>query len=316
MQRLFVRNMATAALLLAGLTGCATTRAPQFQAFASAGTSYTQAVTGLITEVGNTAVDANSVKLLQSRELAPVSLTDFQQQDKDMRSYLSELARIQTQVTLLGDYFQALAGLATSSAPQSFATEVQSVATSLEGVTQQVRGTSIAKDPQAAAALAGGVGGLIVRGIQGRELQRELETRKQTIAEILELHQALLQVLSSQTAANARFTTALDYDQEVVAPFMDNQLTAQPAQQTWMEQRLKLLSQPLLVQQVDTAAQAARDLQQAWSKLLSNDLTPQEVQAIAAEISPILTSLEALKPKDQTATGQTGSTDNTGETQP
>lgn len=298
-------------LLLAALTGCATARIPQFEAFAVAGTAYTQAVTGLITQVGNSAVDANSVKLLQSRALAPVALSDIQKQDQDMRDYLAELNRIQLQTVLLGDYFQALAGLATSSAPQSFATEVQSLATTLGSVTEQVRDTSIAQETQAVAAAAGSAGDLVVKEIQGKELQRELEARKETIARVLDLQQTLLAALASQTEANARFTTALDYDQQVVAPLIAGQVT--PAtQKSWMSGRYSLLSQPVLVTQVSTAAQAARDLRQAWNKLLANDLTAAEVQAIAADLAPVLASLEALKTQTQTA----GSTGSTGASQP
>jgi hypothetical protein len=300
----------TLPLLLAALTGCATAKTADFQAFATAGTAYTQAVTGLITEVGNTAVDANSVKLLQSRSLATVSAGDFQQQDKDMRSYLGELTRLQAQVTLLGDYFNALAALATSNAPQSFGTEVQSLATTLVGVTQDVKGTTIAQSSQIATA-AGSVGGLVVKGVQGRELKKELEARKQTISDILQLHQALLATLSSQTDANNRFTTALDYDQKVIQPFMAGQVT-QPQQQAWMTERLTVLSKPVLVDQVNTTAEAARDLQQAWNKLLSNDLTASEIQTITAELAPVIASLEALKPKTQTTTtGATGTTEGT-----
>ena len=294
-------------LLLAALTGCATARVPEFQAFASAGTAYTQTVTGIITQVGNTAVDANSTKLLQSRELAPVALPDFRQQDQDMRKYLDELNRIQVQTTLLGDYFQALADLATSNAPQSFATEVQSLATTLGGVTEQVRGTGIAATAQEAqiAAAAGSVGGLIVKEVQGRELRRELEARKETISEILRLQQALLATLGSQAEANARFTTALTYDEQVITPFQAGQLTTDPVQKSWMAERLTLLSQPVLVDQVNTAARAARSLQQAWNKLLTNDLSAAEVNAITAELAPVLASLDALKPTNRTTTGAT-----------
>lgn len=295
--------------LLAGLTGCATARIPDFQAFATAGTTYTEAVTSLITEVGNTAVNANSVKLLQNRSLATVSLTDFQQQDQDMRNYLGELTRIQTQTTLLGDYFQALSSLASSSAPSSFSTEVESLATTLIGVTEDVKGTTVANASQIESA-AGSVGGLVVKGVQGRELKKELEARKQTIADILQLQQALLTTLSSQTAANTRFTTALDYDQEVIEPFMAGQVT-QTQQQTWMTERLSLLSQPVLVEQVNTTADAAKSLQQAWNKLLSNDLTATEIQAITAELSTVLTSLEALKKTTTTTTTSTTGTTST-----
>jgi hypothetical protein len=305
MQRL--ARLLLPALLLVAFTGCATARIPQFEAFASAGTSYTQAVTGLITEVGESAVNANSVKLLQNRALATVSLSDFNQQDKDMRDYLTDLRHLQLQTTLLGNYFQALADLATSSAPQSFATEVQSVATSLVGVTEQVRGTSIA-DASEIESAAGSVGGLVVKEIQGRELKRELEARKQTISDILQLQLVLLAALSEQAEANERFTTALDYDQEVVSPFIAGQVSS-ATQSTWMSERYTLLSQPVLVTQVKTAAEAARSLEQAWNKLLSNDLTTEDVQAITDELAPVLASLDALKSaKSQTTTTTTTTT--------
>lgn len=301
-----VSRLLLPALLLTAFTGCATAKIPQFEAFANAGTAYTQAVDGLITEVGNSAVDANSVKLLQNRALAPVAMSDFQQQDKDMRAYLADLNQIQLQTTLLGNYFQALADLATSSAPQSFSTEIQSLATTLVGVTEEVRGTSIAQGTEIATA-AGSVGGLVVKEVQGKELQRELEARKDTIAQILQLQQILLAVLSSQTEANARFTTALDYDQQVVTPFMAGQVT-QATQTSWMSERFSLLSQPVLVEQVNTAAQAARSLQQAWNKLLSNDLTAADVQAITDELAPVLASLDALKTQTKSTTSTSGST--------
>ena len=307
------------ALLLAALTGCATAKIPQFEAVANAGTAYTQAVTGLITEVGEGAVNANSVKLLQNRALAPVSLSDFQQQDKDMRDYLAELNEIQAQTTLLGNYFQALADLATSSAPESFATEVQSVATSLIGVTQEVRGTSVAQSTQTAEAqAAGSVGGLVVKEIQGKELERELNAHKDMIAQILKLQEDLLTVLSSQAEANAQFTTALTYNQQVVTPFMSGQVTT-ATQQSWMSERYSGLSQPVLVTQVNTAAQAAVALQQAWNKLLSNDLTVEDAEAITTELAPVLASLDALKAQKQSTTTTTSSsttTGTTGESQP
>ena len=309
------------ALLLVALTGCATAKIPQFEAFANAGTAYTQAVTGLITEVGEGAVNANSVKLLQNRALAPVSLSDFQQQDKDMREYLAELSELQVQTTLLGNYFQALADLATSSAPESFATEVQSVATSLIGVTQEVRGTSVAQSTQTAEAqAAGSVGGLVVKEIQGKELERELNAHKDTIAQILKLQEELLSVLSSQAEANAQFTTALTYNQQVVTPFMSGQVTT-ATQQSWMSERYSGLAQPVLVTQVNTAAQAAQSLQQAWNKLLSNDLTVEDAEAITTELAPVLASLDALKAQKQsttttTTTSSSTTTGTTGESQP
>lgn len=304
------------ALLLAVLTGCATAKIPEFEAFASAGTAYTQTVTGLITEVGNGAVNANSVKLLQNRSLAPVSMSDFQQQDKDMRDYLAELDHIQVQTTLLGNYFQALADLATSNAPESFEAEVQSVATSLIGVTQEVRGTSVAQSTETAAAnAAGSVGGLVVKEIQGKELERELNARKDTIAQILQLQEALLTVLSSQAEANAQFTTALSYDQQVVTPFMSGQVTT-ATQQSWMSERYSLLSQPVLVTQVNTAAQAARSLQQAWNKLLSNDFTVEDAQAITTELAPVLASLDALEKARSTSSSTSTTTGTTGDSQP
>ena len=106
----------------------------------------------------------------------------------------------------------------------------------------------------------------------------------------------------------------MTYDQQVLTPFMAGQVT-QATQNSWMTERYSLLSQPVLVTQVKTAAQAARDLQQAWNKLLTNDLTPAEVQTITENLAPVLASLDALK-KTQTTTTTAGSTGSTGASQP
>jgi len=90
-----------------------------------------------------------------------------------------------------------------------------------------------------------------------------------------------------------------------------------------MSERYSGLSQPVLVTQVNTAAQAAQSLQQAWNKLLSNDFTVEDAQAITTELAPVLASLDALKAQKQSTTttttttsSSTTTTGTTGESQP
>ena len=307
---LALRLLATAAMVagVAG-SGCASARLADFDAFAQAGTQYVTAVDALLVEAGGIAVDTSSEKLLASRDLAPVSRDAFAAQDAAVRSYLDQLRLIDRQVDLLGDYFTGLAELASSGAPDAAATQLEATATALTGLSQTLRGRIPAQDAAAISDVAGGVGKLMVQEAESAALDRELERRKQTIAEALLLQEALLAAVRAQVTADLQFTNGLTYEKTVVVPFLDpGAVTTDAQRQAWMAQRRSLLGQPSTVAQLDAAASAARTLRQAWAELLAHRLTPADLESVVAELQPIFAGLDALKsPPSQPSTPAPGS---------
>lgn len=292
-------RLAVLVLLTASVSCASGARLTQFQDFASAGTSYAQAMDALLEKSGEILIDTNSEKLLQSRALAPVNRSQFAEQDQAMRANLTQIRLLQRQLQVLADYFTALSNLATSKAPDAFAAEIDQTVPGLVGLYQSLHRTTVSQtQEQGAEQVAKGVGELVVRGVQVRALNRELQARKQTIAQVLLLHEKLLQALQAQVTADLQFTTHRQYEKEVIAPFLDpNALTSPQDQQDWMTKRRQMLSQPVIVQELDSAINAAQALRQAWIKLLSRRLTAADLLAVEGEIQPILAGLDTLADK-------------------
>ncbi len=284
----------TGMLLALTAAGCASTAdLSRFDAFAQAGSQYVQAVDALLQQAGQIKVDTSSEGLLADRDtLAPVSRPVFLERDQADRGYLAELALLRRQVDLLGDYFAALDALATSNAPQAFGSTLSSTAGTLNTLSQELRGKSLAQSPAAAQALASGVGSLIVRQAESRALEQELEQRKETIANVLLLHEALLGAIRDQTAASLAVTRNRDYEQRVVDPYED---AGTPLDATsWKQARFQGISPPDPVEQLTAAESAARSLRAAWTKLLTHQLGPADINAVTSDLQPILAALNAL----------------------
>lgn len=111
------RNQRLAAVLLAVLAAaCSAVRLTEFQQFAAIGSSYTKAVDAALIRTGRLAIQANSMELIENRELAPVGPEALERQDQALKSFLGELALLRRQVILLNDYLYALAELSPSPA--------------------------------------------------------------------------------------------------------------------------------------------------------------------------------------------------------
>jgi hypothetical protein len=291
------RRLALGGLMLApwlALAGCASTATlSRFDAFAQAGGQYAKAIDALLQQAAQIQVDASSEKLLATRsDLGPVSRDDFRNQDQADRGFVDEITLLRRQAKLLADYFTALDALATSDVPQAFGTTLATTAGSLDALSQQLRGSGLSSHPQAEQELATDVGSLVVRAAGSRALKRELEQRKETIARVLQLHVALLGVLRDQVEANLKFTRNRQYEQQVEEPYLTKGAALDPT--SWKQQRFQGLGPSDPVQQLEDAQSAARNLQTAWVKLLSNELGPADVEAVTTELAPILAALDAL----------------------
>lgn len=305
--------------LLLSLCSCAArTKISQFRSFAEAGKVYTRALAGsaesegsstpgLLDYAGEVLVNSNSDKLLQTQAEFPGTVTqeEFDRQDGAMRQNLVELGLLKRQVRLLSDYFQALADLATSKAPEAFGAEAKNTVSSINGLTQALNGSSLFGRPEAAAMLSQSLGELIVRGIQVKLLKTELEERKETIARVLRLHQALLEALKAQIKSDLELGRNRLYEKEVMKPFLEATFpngVQESEWKGWKAKRLELLQEPPVIAQVQQASKALQAMQRSWIKLLSNDVTSEDIQGIVRDLQPILASLGGLT-KEKTPGG-------------
>lgn len=302
------------------LSGCASTETIQrVETVGEAGQSYSKAVQGLLDQAQTVLVDTSSLELLINRRDAMPTAEELQQLsqeqkdawasarrsqladlDRGIRGNLHEMRLIARQVALLGNYFQTLENLAQSKAPETFAEEIEKTVQSLDGLSQSLSGTDLFKNSKADEDLAGGISGLVVREVQAGMLRRELERRKDTIAQILRIHEALLAALEAQIGSDLALTRQNQYERTVADPYADITQTLGEDDTAWIDARRKLLSEPSMVQAVRDAADAAGKLRQAWALALENRLTPEDVSAVLAEVEPILAGLEQLRKPEST----------------
>ncbi len=300
-----VSHCLSALALLTGIlsSGCATTaKVSRFEAFAAAGGQYSKALGSLLEEAGTVLVDANSDKVLQTAADFPalsatVSRELFKEQDKALRRNLTEIDDLGRHVSLLADYFGTLSRLATTEAPEAFGAEIQNTVASLNDLTSSLRTSRLIQNDAGTKQLAQGLGILVVREVQLRALERELSTRKQTIAEILLLHQALLAALEAQIGSDLELEQSRQYDSEVIKPVLAGPVSDRDG---WKAKRRNLLRKASVVEQVQHAGEAARNLQAAWAMLLSGKLGSADLQAVVSDLEPILAGLAKIKSEDAT----------------
>lgn len=289
-------RLTAACILTVVLSACGSTTTSTVTPFAAAGTQYAQTVETLLDTSTDLLVDANSRKLLQGLSLAPGTDALLEEQDEAMRANLTEVRLLRRQLDLLGEYFQSLSTLATSDVPEAFGAELSRTAAAIDGVSKSLQRTALFRDAAAGESLVGEVGGLIVAGIRNRELRHELERRKGTIDQVLTIQGRLLDALRAQVLSDVEIDRQRTYDTEVVEPFETaGDLSTDAERQAWIDARRKLLTDPILVQELDSAAAAARALQAAWARVLANRLTPADVEAVVAKLDPIVANLAAIR---------------------
>jgi len=290
-------TMLLAAILIAGCA--AKSKIDQFSGFADAGQQYAGAMQALIEVAGQSMVNANSQKLLQSKSGIlgePVPKPEFNKNDQAMRDNLAALDKISLQLTLLAAYFDALDKMAKSDVPEQFAQQLDGLADNLNGLTASLNQAPLLHSADGSQGVIGGVGDLAMRGVQYRKLRRNLRNSKDTIAAVLAQQERLLAAIREQLLADARFAQAREYERTVLNPYYDDDsLQSSGEQQQWMQERYRLLAEPQLGQAFQDAAAAAGKLQQAWRKLLADGMTPQDVVDLNSRLQPIVSGMEAIK---------------------
>ncbi len=285
--------------LLIAAAGCGSTATlERFQTFADAGTQYTTTVGSLLSDSNASGlptllVDANSVRLLDSRQLAPVSEADFRQQDANMRRQLLDLRLLKSEVDLLGQYFSALASLADSDTSDAIANQLGDIGSSLNSLAKTLGDTNtLATDSTLVGTVTKDTGKVVVKGVQAHRLRKELETHGADVANVLHQQAQMLKALTALAERAQSFLNQQSYEQNVVAPFL-----AGTTSSTWEQDRLAGLLQMPIPESLQAALQAAASLRIAWASLLADELDADELAAVRRP----LTTIDALQGKSSTS---------------
>lgn len=228
---------------LLALAGCDRARVQQWASFASAGTAYVALFHAFAEDAGKQAIAADSAALVTARDLAGDQVAahrsefagDLQRSDTQMRVYLANLQRLQTQASLLGRYFAAITRLADSSNTTGVLAGMDAVVDALNTVNPEVETVQFAgkgvKDYLKPATA------LVVAHVQERALQRELQHAAPAIDRALALQEAAVTALLAQTQTAQQAASTGDERTLVLDPY----LQAGPLPSGWARDRAALL---------------------------------------------------------------------------
>jgi len=292
-------------------SGCATTaRISEFDNFATAGRAYASAMDILLIEAEQVLIDTNSERLLWNAEGVLKSATTDDEKseveelllgestgqlfdmDNRIRENLDAYDIVRSQVSLLAAYFSQLAGLATTDAAELFGAQLADSVTALNSLSNSLKRSPVITNSGAGQAAAT-LGVAIVKTVQARSLENELELRGKTIDNVLKVHEELLDALKEQIKGDLALGRKREYEAAVREPLADG--SALGNRQEWIDARRRLLAAAPLNQKIGNTISALQKLRTAWTKLQTNSLTVADVQSVLDDLQPLIAAGEGLK---------------------
>lgn len=302
-----VRNFWRMIVLLIALwamAGCVSTT--QYSQIAQAGANYYTALDSLLVRVGDLYVDTNSERLLsddakyqadfQEAPKKHLSTTEIEQlkakieqnlkteygdkgkNDKDNQKITN---RLRAHAALLGDYFNAMNQLATSSAPTNIGQSTGTIATNLQTIGNLLRTSAPFPDPGIFQQIAP----LAVNVVIKAALRKELQERNLTIQTELLTQQELLKVLERQIQNNLKLTQVIR-EKRLLNEFLSFQ--ALEHSDTWIANRRQIIEWQNTVKELGAAQAAAKKLLQAYQAMVSGDITLERFNELLLTLKPII----------------------------
>jgi hypothetical protein len=289
-------------IALVSLSGCASSaRINQFRAFADLGHKNQIALTGVVDQAIASNIDANSQEILDARDVLvpgkkwPAGQSGDSILDMNNEAVIAttrQYAMIKRHAALLDDYFQKLAALASyDSAPIAASTTTTVAAIQeLSPKLQNLKVGDVAL-PKAAGDLAA----VVVNGIKGRMLDRELRQHGDLINRELELQERVLAFISERIAADQELLAQQKVLNKLAVPFGD---LSKPLPAEWVASRRDLLiAQANAAEPAAEAARLSRELRQAYLQLLEGKLTPEDISSMASDLFRLLTLVDVVTAK-------------------
>jgi hypothetical protein len=271
-------------LCAAALSGCASTRLSRFRAFSQAGAAYVKASQTVLDEAGTAAIRADSAVLRNTRPAwtAQERRAAVIENNELLRQRLAILHNIGAHQRLLQDYFETLAALADSDAPNTLAEASQAAFASVARLSPAIKDARIGK--ASVAGLVPAVAAPIVTRFKVRALNAELKMRAKPVADELALQEGAFQAVTQELRTDLRVQLNLLETDSIVAPFAAE--GALPAE--WASRRETILGATAAVESADAASRAARKLREAFTALVENRLDSSGLPGLTAELDATL----------------------------
>jgi hypothetical protein len=238
----------------------------------------------VIDDAGVASIRANNATLVKNRPAIPPEkrLAEINTHNDLLKERLVILQDIRRHGRLLQRYFQALADLAGSDAPQAAAAAADGAFASLSklspGITTAKVGAASVGD------LIPAVTKPIVASFKVRALERELELRSEAIANEIALQEAAFIAIGQGLVTDLQVQMNTFETEQVNNPFAaDGVLPG-----NWVGNREQLLKMTGTVASAGAAAAAARNLRASFESLVNNRFDRAALDSLLLDINAML----------------------------
>ena len=270
---------------------CTTQRINQFRTFSTAGKAYTDAMTDLLKEAGEIAIDADNEYLSNNHEKFPKEKRQdtYLGNTGDLREFLKILNDFRMHTQLLGNYFSTLALLAESKSGQSIGDKTSGIVAELQKIHPSVEKARIG-DASVKEFLGESVP-FVVNQFRKNALENELRENGKIISGELDLQVALVAALSAGIKNDLEVYTNRFETGSVARPYVEDPKL--PA--SWKKDRKSVLILSSAETSVAKAESAAKELKKAFASLAENKFHASDISLLLSDINELIDFVELIR---------------------
>ncbi len=285
----------TAALVIAGLSGCGTPPPAQFESVAQSGVKFAESVPPLLDTALNEAISANSATLIMEHGAASEDArrTALLEANAAYRERRKIFADVGTHARLLKAYFVAMEALADTSGDSAIGSTAESLVNEMGDLSPTIRNFEIGG--RSVASITGSVVPIVVADLRSAALERELRENGDAVVSAIELQRAFLQAVASDLEAQLEAEQQDQEFQSVIEPY----LADGPLPSNWAQLRATALQQSPSVATLTAGASTAESLKISFIAMAegnaSGDLFAQ-LQNDANDLAALVQAITSTSP--------------------
>ncbi|HET9207391.1 MAG TPA: hypothetical protein VFO28_14215 [Burkholderiaceae bacterium] len=291
------RWISTCLVIAAVQVGCASVQVDRGKDLSTAGIAYSRATASVIDMAMDAIVDVSSQTRLplaarpaQGAE-AEARKAKLQEIDAELIHNVRQYAVLKRSVSAVEGYFVALQELSGATPGDAAEASLKTLADRVNGVSTALGGEARLSEERKGAIAA--LGKVLVKQAHGAAIARALERDAQTIGRALALQHVVLQVSAADVKAQADAEAVVFHRERIVKPYL-----AGGVGQAWVDDRRAYIKATALGNAstaLQTAAQAAQQMEDVWARILSGESSGKELMLVLRDVNEALDAAAALK---------------------
>lgn len=278
------------------LSGCGTQSVNQTRNLSVSGLAYTEAVDKLLDTVVDRVIDHDNAVLIKTRRGSDPTKR-IQQKNDDLLGLLNEVERFRSHTRLLQSYFLNLQALADSPIQNDTGASVRMLSDSLANWNSTLAGGGAGTGlTDGQKQQIGKLGGLVAGQIHAAKLRRALKRDAAIIGTSLALQENQLKNLTGMLKRRAEAEHAAQGG--VITAEYANQ--AKKLSADWGNRRKQWIRARFVVQQLDAANEAARQLRGIWEDILQGKEDIQSLGNLISNVNEFVIVVQELETPDAT----------------